>query len=157
MADVYELLVALDLRGDLSEREVAELRWHLGLGPAPQTLHIVSSFPVVVEDDDGEPVVEDHPEPLLGRHDAAWRVGGALVSALVRSEPSGTGSWALTARQEVHPDEFELTGELLGWLAARADARHSPTAGTVRLGWTRFHESDRYESLTVRDGRVEWP
>ncbi|MCX4546079.1 hypothetical protein [Streptomyces sp. NBC_01565] len=157
MADIYELSVALDLRQDLSDEEVTELRWHLGLGPEPETLRIVPAFPVVVEDENGEPVVEDHPAPLLGRHEAAWRVGGALVSALVEPERSGNGPWALTVRQEVHPDDFGLTGALLGWLATKAEDRHSPAPGAVHLGWTRFYESDRCEPLMVRDGQVVWP
>ncbi|GCD97062.1 hypothetical protein [Embleya hyalina] len=157
MADVYELSIALNLRKDLSDEEVAELRWHLGLGPRPQTLRIVPRFPIVVEQDDGELAVEDHPEPLLGLHGAARHVGGALVSTLVRPEHSRNGAWALTIRQEIHPDEFELIGELLGWLATEADDRHRTDAGTIRLGWTRFYESDRFEPLMVREGRVVWP
>lgn len=38
MADIYELSVALDLRADVSDEEIAELRWQLGLGPRPVTL-----------------------------------------------------------------------------------------------------------------------
>lgn len=48
--------MALALRADVSDEELAELRWHLGLGPRPVTLAIVRAFPVVVEDDEGEPV-----------------------------------------------------------------------------------------------------
>lgn len=101
MADIYELSVALDLRADLSDEETAELRWHLGLGPRPVTLTIVRAFPAVVEDDEGEPVIEDDPVPLLGCHDAALKVDGALTSVLSAHE----GGWALTARQEIHPDD----------------------------------------------------
>ena len=157
MSSIYELSIVLNLREDLSDEEVTELRWHLGLGPKPETLRIVPKFPLVVEDDNGELAVEDHPESLLGRHEAARHVGGALVSALVRPEHSWNGPWALTVRQEIHPDEFELTGELLGWLAAKAADRHRDKTGTVCLGWTRFCESDRFEPLMVRDGQVAWP
>lgn len=157
MSDVYELSIALNLREDLSEHEEAELRWHLGLGPQPEVLRIVPRFPVVVEDDNDELVVEDHPAPLLGRHDAAVHVGGALVSALVRPRQPWNGPWALTVRQEIHPDDFDLLSELLAWLATKADDRHTPSTGTVRLGWTRFHESDRFERLELKDGEVAWP
>ncbi|TQK42299.1 hypothetical protein FBY35_3678 [Streptomyces sp. SLBN-118] len=44
MADIYELSIVLNLGEDLSNEEVAELRWHLGLGPKPEILHIVPSF-----------------------------------------------------------------------------------------------------------------
>ncbi|MER6612141.1 hypothetical protein [Streptomyces xantholiticus] len=80
MADIFELMLTLDLRDELSEEELAELRWHLGLGPRPKVLRIVTDFPFVVEDDHGELVIEDRPEPLLGRHGEASKVGGALVS-----------------------------------------------------------------------------
>ncbi|MFD9223533.1 hypothetical protein ACFWDI_26845 [Streptomyces sp. NPDC060064] len=157
MADIYELSVVLNLGGNLSDEEVTELRWHLGLGPKPEALHIVPEFPVVVEDDRGELVAEDRPVPLLGRHGEARKVDGALVSVLLRPEDPRYGPWALTVRQEIHPDEFDRTGELLRWLATKADDRHCPSTGTVHLGWTRFCESDRFESLVVRDGEVVWP
>ncbi|KOG37281.1 hypothetical protein AQJ84_23905 [Streptomyces resistomycificus] len=157
MADVYELSVVLNLREDLSDEELAELRWHLGLGPRPEVLRIVPEFPIVVEDDAGEPVIENHPVPLLGRHGAAWKVGGALTAVLLRPDDPTHGAWVLTIRQEIHPDEFDITAELLTWLAGRADDRHRPDAEAVHLGWTRFHEADRFEPLTVRDGQVAWP
>ncbi|MEV6751194.1 hypothetical protein [Streptomyces sp. NPDC051214] len=152
MADIYELSVALDLSADVSDEEIAELRWHLGLGPRPETLTIVRAFPVVVEDDEGEPVIEDDPVPLLGCHDAASKVGGALTSALLSRE----GGWALTARQEIHPDDFDRVGELLVWLAGRAADRHERSGGSVHVGWIRFHEEDGPVPLMVR-GVVVWP
>lgn len=157
MADIYELSLALNLREELSEEELAELRWHLGSGPEPERLRIVPAFPVVLVDDDGEPVVADEPVPLLGRRGEAWKVDGALVSVLLRPEDARHGTWALTVRQEVHPDEFDRTGELLGWLATKAHDRHRAATGEVRLGWIRFCESHRFEPLVVRDGRTVWP
>ncbi|MEU0393686.1 hypothetical protein ABZ208_13055 [Streptomyces sp. NPDC006208] len=157
MADIYEVSIVLNLRESLMDEDVAELRWHLGLGPKPETLHIVPVFPTVVEDERGEPVVEDHPVALLGRQGEAWKVGGALVSVLLRPEDARYGAWALTVRQEIHPDEFDRTGELLSWLATKADDRHRSATGTVHLGWIRFCESDRFEPLMVRDGEVVWP
>ncbi|MGW7056734.1 hypothetical protein [Streptomyces sp. NPDC054887] len=154
MADIFELSLVLNLRDSLLDEEVAELRWHLGLGGKPETLRIVMAFPIVVEDGYGEFVTEDHPVPLLGRHGEAGKVDGALVSVLLRTE---SGAWALTARQEIHPDEFDRTGELLSWLATRADDRHRSSTGVVRLGWIRFCESERFEPLAVRDGEVVWP
>jgi hypothetical protein len=157
MADIYELSIALNLHEDLSDEELAEFRWHLGLGAKPEILRIVPKFPIVVEDDAGEPVIEDHPVPLLGQHGDAWKVDGALTSVLVRPEDPANGAWALTVRQEIHPDQFDSTGQLLAWLSTKADGRHCPKAGVVQLGWTRFYESDRFDPLFVRDGEVEWP
>ncbi|MFD8391021.1 hypothetical protein ACFV2N_17925 [Streptomyces sp. NPDC059680] len=74
MADMFELMLTLDLRDEFSEEELAELRWHLGAGPKPETLRIVTEFPLVVEDEHGEPVIENHPEPLLASHgEAKWK------------------------------------------------------------------------------------
>ncbi|MGW1171522.1 hypothetical protein [Streptomyces sp. NPDC002550] len=155
MADIYELSIALNLREALSGEELAELRWHLGLGPKPENLCIVPVLPVVEEDGHGEPVMVDDPVPLLGQHAEAWKIGGALVSVLQRSEDGH--AWVLTVRQEIHPDEFDRAGELLSWLATKVDDRHGASIGTVRLGWTRFCESDQFEPLVVRDGEVVWP
>ncbi|TGA84536.1 hypothetical protein [Streptomyces sp. MZ04] len=156
MADIYEISMAIDLRDDISEAEIAELRWHLGLGPQPKRLTIVRAFPVVVEDDQGELVTEDDPQPLLGHQGAAWKVGGALASVLVRRD---TG-WALTARQEFHPDDCDRLGELLTWLAGKAGDHHQRHDGSgpagVLVGWTRFYEEERPEPLMVRDGKVAW-
>ncbi|MBD0671078.1 hypothetical protein [Streptomyces sp. CBMA156] len=156
MGDLYEISITLDLLDDLSAEEEAELRWHLGLGPRPAELRIVPAFPVVAVDDDGGISVEDEPRPLLGHHGAAHRVGGVLVSLLVPTEDAWSGRWALTVRQEIHPDDFDITGELLAWLAGRASDRYRHRDGTVRLGWIRPHESDRPAALVVRDGKAVW-
>lgn len=56
----------------------------------------------------------------LGCHDTALKVGGALTAVLLwRAE-----GWALTARQEIHPDDFDGVGELLTWLATKAYGHH---------------------------------
>ncbi|MFE0509385.1 hypothetical protein [Streptomyces sp. NPDC058964] len=157
MADIFELMLALDLRDELSAGELTELRWHLGVGPQPETFRIVTEFPVVVDDEDGEFVIEDHPVPLLGQQGGGYKVGGALVSVLLRLQDAGEESWALTSRQEIHPDDFERTGELLSWLATKASARHRGCDGDVHLGWIRFYEEPRPAPLVVRDGAVVWP
>lgn len=157
MADIFELVLTLDLRDELSEDELAELRWHLGLGPRPEVLRIVTEFPFVDEDEDGAPVIENDPQPLLGDHGEAFKVDGALLSVLLRREHTRPGAWALTSRQEIHPDQFDLTGQLLSWLASKAGDCHRRFDGGVDLGWTRFHESRRTEPLVVRDGVVAWP
>lgn len=156
MADIFELMLALDLHA-LTDEELAELRWHLGLGPRPEALGIVTEFPFVEEDDDGNPVVVNHPEPLLGWHGEASKVDGALVSVLLRKQDGRRDAWALTSRQEIHPDDFERTGELLSWLATRSGGSHRRPDGSVRLGWIRFHEDRRPEPLEVRGGTVIWP
>lgn len=157
VADIYELRLALDLRDELSDGDLSELRWHQGLGPRPDALRIVTSFPYVDVDDDGTPVVVDDPHPLLGAHGEGHVLEGALGSALVRRERTRPGAWALTSRQELHPDDFDLTGRLLTWLARRAAAPHHRADGTVHLGWTRFHESDHPEPLLAHPDTIAWP
>lgn len=157
MSDLYELMVAVDLGEGISEGELAELRWHLGIGGRPKRLAIVTRFPVVVWDDEGEPLIEDDPRPLLAGRGAAQRVGGVLGSALESRADLSRKGWALTARLEVHPDEFERVGELLGWLAARAQETHRRDGGAVGIGFLRFHEAEVPEVLRVESGQVRWP
>ncbi|OEJ22942.1 hypothetical protein AR457_37665 [Streptomyces agglomeratus] len=82
---------------------------------------------------------------------------GALVSVLLRKQDTRRNAWALTSRQEIHPDDFERTGELLAWLASKAGDSHRGPDGSVNLGWTRFYEGGQPELLVVRDGAVIWP
>ncbi|MFC7647433.1 hypothetical protein ACFQX6_48135 [Streptosporangium lutulentum] len=42
MADLHEVLITAELRADLSDAEISELRWHLGLGPEPETFTVVT-------------------------------------------------------------------------------------------------------------------
>ncbi|MFB7982586.1 hypothetical protein [Streptomyces vinaceus] len=154
---MYEMTVAIDLRDEISEQELAELCWHLGIGPRPERLSIITQFPVVVEDESGMPVIEDDPYPLLAGHGAAWQVGGVLCSELAPRANQPRNGWSLTSRQEVHPDEFGKVGELLRWLAAKAHGRHRLGDGTVRVGSLRFYETDVPEVLQVESGQVNWP
>lgn len=157
VSDMYELVISVDLRDELSEPELAELRWHLGVGPQPENLSIVTEFPIVVEDEAGEPVVEDEPRPLLAGSGAAWRVGGVLDSALVGRADLPRKGWSLTSRQEIHPDEFEKVGELLRWLAARVHNPQRQVDDVVSIGHLRFHESLTPEAIEAANGEVVWP
>jgi hypothetical protein len=129
MTDLHEVLITAELPADLPEAEMAELRWHLGLGPQPEDLSIVTDcFPLVTVDEDSEPLPEDEWEvdtyPLLAERGAAdWRVGGVVFSELARrEEPAGPG-WALSSRQVLHSDDLNLLVQLLRWLQARAVGR----------------------------------
>ncbi|MFD7303810.1 hypothetical protein ACFV83_23255 [Streptomyces pharetrae] len=111
MSDLYELQLTLDLPGSLPDPDLALLRWHLG--------------------ESGEESQESDTYPLLAARGSAERIGGALVGDLVR----GVRGWALTVRQEVHPDQFDRLRELVEWIAARTS-----TCGTI--GYLRFLEHD---------------
>ncbi|MER6127051.1 hypothetical protein ABT173_31570 [Streptomyces sp. NPDC001795] len=111
MSDLYELQLVLDLPDSLPDTDLALLQWHLG-----------------ERDDDPE-----NPDayPLLASRGPASRIGGALVGVLVQ----GARGWALTVRQEVHPDEFDRLRELVVWLG-----RRTSTFGAI--GYLRFLEND---------------
>ncbi|MFG2985558.1 hypothetical protein ACGFYQ_30595 [Streptomyces sp. NPDC048258] len=157
MSDIHELMIAVDLRDELSDQELAELSWHLGIGPQPERLSIVTAFPFVVVDDSGNPVIEDEPYPLLAGSGTASRVGGALCSALASRADLPRKGWSLTSRQEIHPDEFEQVGELLRWLATRAHETHLLGDDVVGIGYLRFHEARIPDPLRVDNGQVSWP
>ncbi|MEL5954026.1 hypothetical protein AADR41_04425 [Streptomyces sp. CLV115] len=157
MSDVYELAVSVDLRDELSGAELADLRWHLGIGPRPERLSVVTEFPIVVEDEAGEPVIEDDPRPLLAGSGAARRIGGVLGSALVERADLPRKGWSLTSRQEIHPDDFDKAGELLCWLAERVQDTHRHGDDVVSIGHLRFHESLTPEVVEVAHGRITWP
>ncbi|MEV7523892.1 hypothetical protein [Streptomyces sp. NPDC091371] len=157
MSDIYELMIAVDLRDELSEQELAELRWHLGIGPQPECLSIVTEFPFVVTDESGNPEIEDEPYPLLAGQGAAWRVGGLLCSELASAADLPRKGWSLTSRQEIHPDEFEKVGELLCWLAARTHESNLPGDSAVGIGSLRFYEAEVPDALQVKSGQVNWP
>lgn len=86
MADIYEFVITMNLRDGPSDDEIADLRWHPGLGPQPERLTILTAFPVVTIDD-GQPRMDDDPRPVLAQRGAAWKVGG-WPSALVRGCPA---------------------------------------------------------------------
>ncbi|GAA2620148.1 hypothetical protein GCM10010399_59090 [Dactylosporangium fulvum] len=161
MADVHELMVAVDLRGDLAEPDLAELRWHLGLGPRPE--HVTAATIVVndvldlltdeqapVRDESGNWVIKEFPEPAWhdGSPYAAAKMPGVGLSTLVHVDDRRGGRWALTCRWEVHPDGHAAVAELLGWLAARLrDSRSF-------FGYQRWYEDDEPEPLGIQEGKV---
>lgn len=123
MADWYELQLALDLPDSLKAEELAQLRWHLG--------------------EEGGRNDDTYEQPLLHSRGPARRIGGVLIGEL-HADDRG---WALTARQEVHPDEFHDLSRLVRWLGAR-------TTTTGPVGHLRFYETDVPELLLALDGSV---
>ncbi|WP_165546591.1 hypothetical protein [Kribbella soli] len=45
MGDWYDVILTVDLQPDVPPAELAELRWHLGLGDRPADLTIVAGEP----------------------------------------------------------------------------------------------------------------
>ena len=103
-------MVAMDLRGDLSDAELAELRWQLGIGPRPahiveqtivvnEVLDLLSDNQKPVQDENGDWVIKELPEPAWpdGSPYAATKIGGVDFSMLVHKQDSDDERWALTA------------------------------------------------------------
>jgi hypothetical protein len=84
-------------------------------------------------------------------------VGGVLCSALASRADLPQKGWSLTSRQEIHPDAFEKVGELLCWLAVRAQDTHVLVNDATWIGHLRFHESLMPHVLEVENGQVSWP
>ncbi|MFR9750995.1 hypothetical protein ACL02S_08155 [Nocardia sp. 004] len=153
MADMFEFLISVDLRDELSAADVAELRWQLGSGAAPEDgFRIESGACFAIEGDDGEPVPLD-PEPLLGLHGPAWKIGGMLHANLERS----SAGWHLEARQELHAETLQEMTELMLWLYRRVDLGMVGPDGSVELGRLRWHEDAESTPLMVSDAHVPWP
>ena len=152
MADIYEVVLTLDLEPEISGPELAELRWHLGTGDRPATYPIGSdnhaeTFPLGDPSDPGCRWETADPEPLFAERGAARHVGGVLVSELA----GGPDGWSLTVRQEIHPDSFYQLRTLLAWLGGRA------RRATAFAGYLRFHEEIEVSPLVVADGEIAVP
>lgn len=128
MSDLFELQLAADFPGTLAASDIALLHWHLGINPVDGLQGA------------GGDVEESR---LLSSRGPAHRIGGALTAELC----SGPRGWALAARQEMHPDEFDELHELLTWLGAR-----TTTVGTV--GSLRFYEAEIPDVLIADAGGV---
>jgi hypothetical protein len=129
VADLYELLITAELPADLPEAELAELRWHLGLGPEPAQFTIVTDYPIDYVGD-GDPAHdraddswEVQREPLLARHGPAdARVGGLNFSGLALRQGRHPG-WVFTSRQEIHgPTQWDMVIEMIRWLERKVVA-----------------------------------
>jgi hypothetical protein len=123
MSDLHELQLALDLPESLSDSELALLRRHLG--------------------QEGEGAAWAYEGPLFAQRGAAYRIGGALVGELC----AGSRGWALTVRQEVHPEQFDALRRLMEWIGAR-------TTSVGVVGHLRFLEDDVPELLLAQGGTV---
>ncbi|MFD8380749.1 hypothetical protein ACFV2X_19725 [Streptomyces sp. NPDC059679] len=157
MADIHDLILSVNLPDTLSDAEISELRWHLGLAPQPATpLSLVTDYAEPLIGDDGRPEEDEQgnwlmsyePYPVLAATGPAHRAGGVLLSAL---EPETRGGWALTSRQEFHPDELDRVDELLLWLHDRA------VDSLAFQCHVRFYEEDTFARVSVTEGEVNWP
>lgn len=158
MADIYEFVLAMDLRGDLPDEELAELRWHMGHGPRPERLtmgtdRFLETYPLGDPSDPDCVWETEEPTPLFDRRGAGHAIGGALVADLVRRRPEG---WSLTIRQECHPDDVDRLTAALDWLGPRsvhAGVRDVP----FYVGHLRFHETTEVMPLVLVNGHIALP
>jgi len=158
VADTYEVLLAVDIHGDLGDEELAELRWHLGQGPLPKRLPMgtdqyLPTFPLGDPEDPDCAWETAEPEPLFAQHGPAHHISGALVAVLTEREaPEG---WSLTVRQELHPDEFYALRAFLYWLGPHST--HAPGSSEHHIGHLRFHESTAVIPLVLSNGTIAQP
>jgi hypothetical protein len=150
VADLYELVLGLDLR-DLTPDEEAELRWHVGAAGRPERLVLGTdrSLPTWPLGDPADPDCEwetAEPEPAFANTGPAYRIGGLRMAAMETRD----NGWALTVRQELHPDDFPALRAILERLGPRAV--HDGFVGHLR-----FYESDAVMPLIVHDGRIALP
>ncbi|GAA2752866.1 hypothetical protein [Kitasatospora cinereorecta] len=129
MSDFYDLFLAVDLRPDVPEPVLQELRWLLGQ----------AEMPPVLQSADWE------------SHGGFWRVfdggeashsfDGVDTSILVRAgnkpNPDGSVPWALTVRTCVHEDEFGVVMEVVEWLLRQATTE----------GWVGFLRSSALDDV----------
>ena len=153
MADIYEFVISVELRSDLSGEDIAELRWQVGQGEAPTDELRLSRGYVGVVESEGEELVFTDPQPFLSQVGPAWKIDGTLRSSF---QKTSTG-WHLEARQEVHPEDFETLEPLLIWLYRHVDFRAVAADGSVELGRLRWYEDTDSRSLVIRDNQVFWP
>jgi hypothetical protein len=150
MADAYELVLSVDLRA-LPDDDLAELRWHVGGGALPAVFPSgydgwAERFPV------GDPADPDcvwevaDPVPLFAARGVAWKVGGVLLGDLVER---GDGGFALSVRQEFHPDQLGSVQPVLTWLGR--------WTLVPPFGYVRWYSSTVIEPLVVVDRRVFLP
>ncbi|GGU79145.1 hypothetical protein [Lentzea flava] len=158
MADLYELLITAELPAGLPEPELAELRWHLGLGPQPDEFTIVTDFPIDYVGD-GDPAHdmadsswETQAEPLLaGRGPSDVRVGGVDFSELALREGRHP-AWVLTSRQEIHgPTQWHMLIEMIQWLERRVA---HPVAGAGLSFYLRHCEDTTLRPARLVDGKI---
>ncbi|QKW06686.1 hypothetical protein HUT18_10035 [Streptomyces sp. NA04227] len=159
MADLHEVLITAELPADLTEEELAELRWHFGQGSCPEKFPIVvDHWPLTTVDEDGEPLPEGQWEidryPLLTqRGPADPRIGGITFAELAFREGESRPGWALSSRQVVHSDEFGLLEQLLRWLSHQADrVQGAPPRFSCH---TRFYEDEQVLMPLELTGRDE--
>jgi hypothetical protein len=159
VADIYELVLSMDIRADVTDDELAELRWHLGQGPRPERLPIgtanyLETYPLGDPDDPECAWETAEPEPVLAQRGTARKVGGAAVAELVSREQQD--GWSLTVRQELHPDAFYQLRALLAWLG-RSSVNAQTSSIEFFVGYLRFHESIEIAPLILLNGQIRLP
>ncbi|MGP3916698.1 hypothetical protein [Nonomuraea sp. 10N515B] len=112
MADIYELVLSVDIRADVTDDELAELRWHVGQGARPERLPIgtdryVETYPLGDPDDPDCEWEDAEPAPVFAQRGAARRVGGALVAELAARESAAIAPLALLNGRIRVPEDIE--------------------------------------------------
>lgn len=134
----YFMQLEIDLSAEVTDDEIAELRWHLRLGPRPkQSLQLTD-------------------EVNLFYQCSSRR--GDDPALTVDLSPRQAGGWRLTAWQEPEPAEVDQLVPLFRWLEQRADPTAVNDNGSVCLGRVRFYDEDDWtHSLLMVGGSLRYP
>jgi hypothetical protein len=141
VSDYYDLYLALELREDLPEETLRELRYHCGLETEPP-----KTFQAF--DDDGW--YWDEPYPYLAAGKPSHAFAGADVTALVAADDR----ISLTVRRCVHDDELGWAMMMANWLASLS-TNWAHTEGGYWIGYLRYTENYLPNPLFYADGQVQ--
>ncbi|SUA44979.1 Uncharacterised protein [Nocardia africana] len=131
----YHMQLSVRLTAEMTETEIAELRWYLGLGSQP---------PRYVDLADSVDLV-----PRFRAHHPDSPVLFVDLTAL------DDGGWLLSAWQEPAPEDVDRLEPLFVWLASHADATEITPEGWVYLGHLRFYDEPEWTyRITVYRNRV---
>ncbi|WP_064741838.1 hypothetical protein [Hamadaea tsunoensis] len=118
MSDYFDLFLTMELRPDVPEDVLHEIRWHTYLADTP---------PAGFQSFEPQDWYLDNPYPLFSGIDENYYFDGADVAALVRTRQrlyeDHSVRWQFTVRSCVHEDELANVCAFAAWLAGYATTR----------------------------------
>ncbi|MGX1809371.1 hypothetical protein ACWIGI_26920 [Nocardia sp. NPDC055321] len=134
----YHVEFAFDLTDQMTDDEISELRWHLGLGSRPPSS-------VAIEQGLALPFT----------HGGAYFESDEDLFAALARRRDGDG-WRLTARQEADDEELWSLCSFLDWLRSWIEPSVRNADGSIPVGRLRFYDEQEWTALGLdRDG-LRW-
>lgn len=144
MSDYYDLFLSVELRSELPNEVMHEIRWHLG--PVDEPPAQFEALP-----DDGW--FFEEPVSLFSGPSQSHCFDGVDVAAMLpatsRIHADGGQRWLLTVRQCVHEDELGWVLNLAEWMAPK-----STTVGFI--GFLRYSQEPGPDLMHYVNGRLEF-